>query len=217
MRSALVVAGCAAAAFLGLLALVVAGWAPLHEVDTETVRRITDVTRRHDGYRRALAALTDALNAEWTVLAVAVVSLLLWWRRRAGTALWLFGVVGIGSLVGPVLKQLVDRPRPEIAEPVHAFSGLSFPSGHSGSATLAAAALLLVAWPRLGPGARVAAVVAAVAFPLLSGWTRLALGGHYPSDLLGGVLLGIAWVAACAPLLPWLRRRWDLGGSEARC
>lgn len=216
MRTAPVVATGAATAFVGLLALVVTGWAPLHEFDTDTTRRFTDVTRRHDGYQRTLSVLTDALDSGWTVLAVAIIAIFVWWRHRAGTALWLFGVVGTGNLIGPIIKQVVDRPRPDLAEPIQTFSGLSFPSGHAGSATLAAAALLLVVWPRLGPGARVVAIGLAVAFPLLSGWTRLALGGHYPSDLLGGFLLGIAWVAAWTPLLPRWRTR-DLGGSEARC
>ncbi len=202
MKQAPVVAIGAAAAFVGLLALVAGGWDPLHDFDVDAVRSTTDVTRDHDTYRRTLDALTTVMNSGWTVLAVAVVAVVIWARRRPGTALWLFAVVGIGNLPGPVLKQIVDRQRPDLPEPIQTFSGLSFPSGHAGSATLAAAAVLLALWSRLSPPARGLAIVLAVALPLTSAWTRLALGGHYPSDLLGGFLIGTAWVAAWAPMLP---------------
>lgn len=202
-------AGGAAVAFLCLLALVVAEWSPLMEFDVDAVAWATDITRDNGRYREILQVLTDALNSGWTVLAVGVIAIVVWLGRRRGTALWLFGVVGAGNLVGPTLKQIVDRQRPDLPEPIQAFSGLSFPSGHAGSATLAAAAVLLVAWPHLGPVERVVAVCAAIALPLLSAWTRLALGGHYPSDLIGGFLLGTAWVAAWSPLLPRLAERFD--------
>ncbi|MGQ0847348.1 MAG: phosphatase PAP2 family protein [Sporichthyaceae bacterium] len=209
MRPAPVVAAGTGAAFLVVLTLVVAGWDPLHSFDVEAVRRATDPTRDYDGYRRTLQVLTTVLNSGWTVLAVGVVAALVWARGRAGSALWLLGVVVAGNLIGPTLKQIVDRQRPDLPEPIQTFNGLSFPSGHAGSATLAAAAVLLVAWPRLGPAARGLAVVVALALPLTSAWTRLALGGHYPSDLLGGFLLGTAWVAAWAPTLPRLATRLD--------
>jgi membrane-associated phospholipid phosphatase len=48
--------------------------------------------------------------------------------------------------------------------------------------------------------------VATIAVPLLSGWTRMTLGGHYLSDVVGGFLLGVAWVAAWQPGLPMLER-----------
>lgn len=214
MRPAPVVAVCAATAFAGLLAVVAGGWDPLHRFDVDVVRGTTDVTRGNDAYRDVMNALTIGLNSGWTVLAVGLIALLIWSRRRAGTAMWLFGVVGIGNLPGPILKQIVDRQRPDLPEPIQTFSGLSFPSGHAGSATLAAAALLLIAWPHLGATARTLAVAAAVALPLTSAWTRLALGGHYPSDLLGGFLLGTAWVAAWSPLLPRLADRFDRRDDE---
>lgn len=209
MKPAPVVALGSATGFVCLMLLVLAKWEPLHEFDLESVRRATDLTRDYAGYRHTLTALTTALNSGWTVLAVAAISMFVWLRGRPGSALWLFGVVGIGNLVGPTLKQIVDRRRPELPEPIATFSGLSFPSGHAGSATLAVAAVLLVAWPALGTAQRAAAVACAVAVPLVSAWTRLALGGHYPSDLVGGFLLGTAWVAAWAPLLPLLARRLD--------
>ncbi|MGQ0467307.1 MAG: phosphatase PAP2 family protein [Sporichthyaceae bacterium] len=210
MKPAPVVALGAATAFACLTAVVWGGWDPLHDFDAEAVRRATAVTRDHSAYRETLHALTTGLNSGWTVLAVAVIACFVWARGRGGSALWLFGVVGIGNLVGPTLKQIVDRQRPNLPDPITTFSGLSFPSGHAGSATLAVAALLLVAWPALGPPARGLAVALALAVPMTSAWTRLALGGHYPSDLVGGFLLGTAWVAAWAPLLPRLAARFDL-------
>lgn len=209
MKPALVVALGAATGFSCLTLLVLAKWGPLHEFDLEAVRRATELTRDHGGYRQTLTALTNGLNSGWTLLAAVVVAALVWLRGRAGSALWLFGVVVIGNLVGPTFKQIVDRRRPDLPEPIATFDGLSFPSGHTGSATLAAAAVLLVAWPAMRPAARPAFVLLALAVPLTAAWTRLALGAHYPSDLLGGFLLGTAWVTAWAPLLPLLAHRLD--------
>lgn len=210
MSPAPAVAAGAATAFLGLLLLVAGGWDPLQEFDSSAVRDATDLTRGNDGYRRTLTVLTTVLNSGWTVLAIALIAALIAIRRRAGTALWLIAVVGIGNLIGPTLKQIVDRQRPDLPEPITTFSGLSFPSGHAGSATLAVAAVLLASWPWLDPSLRALVVLVAVAVPLTSAWTRLALGGHYPSDLLGGFLLGTAWVAAWAPTLPRLADRFDV-------
>lgn len=209
MKPAPVVALGSATGFVCLTMLVLAKWGPLHEFDLEAARRATDLTRDHGGYRQMLTGLTNGLNSAWTLLAAVVIAALVWLRGRAGSALWVFGVVGIGNLVGPTFKQLVDRQRPDLPEPIATFSGLSFPSGHTGSATLAAAAVLLVAWPVLSPAARPAAVLLAAVVPLTAAWTRLALGAHYPSDVLGGLLLGTAWVAAWASLLPLLAHRLD--------
>ena len=120
-------------------------------------------------------------------------------RRRAWrTAGW---VLVAGGLVGPLttaLKELVGRPRPQFAEGGAELDSLSFPSGHaSGVAALVTLVLLLV-WPRLSRAGRRRAVAAGVALGLLVGCTRLWLGVHFPSDVVGGWALGVGWTLLAA-------------------
>jgi membrane-associated phospholipid phosphatase len=76
-----------------------------------------------------------------------------------------------------------------------------FPSGHTANATAAALTALLLLWPRVGRAGRAAGLVAAVAFALFVGVTRIALLVHWPSDVLGGWLLGLAVVPLTAVLV----------------
>ena len=101
------------------------------------------------------------------------------------------------ALYDRFLKQLVERPRPDFSRVVEV-SGFGFPSGHATSAATVAAALLV--WMVvIGPKkARRFAWIAAVGFALLVGVSRVYLGVHWPTDVLGGFVLGAGWVAICA-------------------
>jgi undecaprenyl-diphosphatase len=118
-----------------------------------------------------------------------------WW-----TAAWVLTAI---ALVGPLttlLKELVGRQRPQFAEGGARYESLSFPSGHSsGVATLVTVALVL-SWPRLGPVARRGCLVAGAALVLLVGLTRMWLGVHFLTDVLGGWALGVGWTLLVALL-----------------
>ncbi|MGY1699855.1 phosphatase PAP2 family protein [Geodermatophilus sp. SYSU D00766] len=124
-------------------------------------------------------------------------------RRAWRTVLWVVvAITGVGPLT-TALKDLAGRARPAYENGGLHYEGLSYPSGHSsGIATLVTVALVL-AWPRLTAGGRRAAVAAGVALAVLVGLTRVWLGVHYPSDVVGGLALGVAWSLAVA---------WVLGG-----
>jgi undecaprenyl-diphosphatase len=120
-------------------------------------------------------------------------------RRRAWrTVVWV--VVAI-TAVGPIttaIKELVGRARPAFENGGLVYEGLSYPSGHSsGIATLVTVGLVL-AWPRLSAPARRAAVVGGVALAVLVGLTRMWLGVHFLSDVVGGLSLGVAWSLSVA-------------------
>jgi len=103
-------------------------------------------------------------------------------------------------------KALYDRARPPQSL-VFRETSASYPSGH---ATLVVAfwgvwAMYLMMGPR--SSARIAGIVAIVVWILAIGWSRLALGAHYLSDVIGGYLLGLSFVYVATIVARWLERR----------
>jgi undecaprenyl-diphosphatase len=121
----------------------------------------------------------------------------LWLLQRGARKLALFLVVVSigGGLVDSAVKAAVGRPRPHFDEPVATAFGKSFPSGHSMSALICYGALLVVFLPLVPRRFRPWCVGATAVWVLAVGMSRLALGVHYLSDVLGGYVLGAAWLA----------------------
>jgi undecaprenyl-diphosphatase len=183
---------------IGVLAVlgigVATGFAPQMRLDTAVSQAVYAGDTRGSGLNLLLEVLTaPGLTMSRFVVFLPVVLLLLraraWW-----TAAW---VVTAVVLVGPVnsaLKLFFGRVRPDFAQGGARYTSLSYPSGHSsGIATLATVALIL-AWPYLTRRhLQVLAVVAAVALVAVVGLTRMWLGVHFLTDVLGGWSLGIGW------------------------
>lgn len=130
----------------------------------------------------------------------------LWRPGRHRTTLFLVVTSLGGGLVNTLVKALVDRPRPVVDHPVATALGESFPSGHAMGATVAYGALLVAVWPLLGPGARRWARIGTVLLVLAVGTSRLLLGVHFLSDVVGGFVLGSAWLAAAVAAFDAWRR-----------
>jgi undecaprenyl-diphosphatase len=115
-------------------------------------------------------------------------------RDRWGAAYLALGSLGAG-LGTSVLKQLIARPRPTVIPRLVEVSESSYPSGHSFAATSFYLLLMFLAF-RHYPSAKARGVLLACALVLITGvcLSRLYLGVHYPSDVLGGALLGAGWV-----------------------
>jgi membrane-associated phospholipid phosphatase len=141
-------------------------------------------------------------------LAGAVVVLVRVGRRRE--AAFLAIAIGGSVLLNQSLKLMVERPRPQLAwaevQPEY-----SFPSGHAMNSLVFYVALGFLAWRIWGPRVGIVSIGAAAVLALLIGISRIYLGYHYFSDVVGGFLAGLAWllvVAAAFGARPWL--------SEAR-
>ena len=128
---------------------------------------------------------------------VGLVLWLLWQRRPVDAAVVAIGLLA-ATLFNDAVKDLVARPRPP-GPPLAPAVGHSFPSGHTlnGTATCGLVALSACR-SRLAPTARRVAVAVLVAIPFLVGLSRIALGVHYPSDVLGGWLAGLAVISMIA-------------------
>jgi undecaprenyl-diphosphatase len=194
----LAVVTAAAMVFTVLLVLVRLRVAPLETVDHDAAARINDVVAGHPAIIAVIKAVTylGSNGVLWTVIGVASVILVL--RRRWRLAVYLL-VTGAGALVmDPVLKSLVGRLRPVVAHPIAHGAGNSFPSGHSLGSIVCYGAVLLVFLPAARGRWRPAFITVIVALVALIGLSRVLLGVHYLSDVLGAWALGITWLGITA-------------------
>jgi undecaprenyl-diphosphatase len=151
----------------------------------------------------------SAIGYQWGVVPVDIAltaGLLIARRWREAT---FAGVSFAGSaLLNMATKQFFQRDRPTLWESIAPEHTFSFPSGHAmGSATLAMVFVLLCWHTRW----RWVAVALAGSFALLVGLSRIYLGVHYPSDILGGWAAGIAWVSGVYLVLYRIRERpWQV-------
>ena len=155
-----------------------------------------DILRFVDRHQSTIAsALVDRMlmiGGEPSSLVPAVLIgaaiLLLYAARRRGDALFLTAAVGGAMLFAPLLKLGFERP-PLAGDS----SSRYFPSGHATGSLVVMAALVLVSWR--GPR-RWAVLAFGLVFVIVYGAALVYSQGHYPSDVIGGWSIGLAWVAA---------------------
>lgn len=188
---------------LGLLTAAVAREPHrLVRVDADLGRQALDVTRAHAGLRRFwLADAAVQQPQAYRLLLVGGVVLLLV-LRRWWTAARVAAVLVASALLAPVAKLLLDRPRPTWTDPVTVIGGYSYPSGHATAAWVFATVCVLVAREVVGrPGPRVLIGAVPVGLAVLVSLDRVFLGVHYPSDVVGGALVG-STIAVATWLVP---------------
>lgn len=137
---------------------------------------------------------------------IAVVGLLVV-TRRYGPALFTFVSVWFGWLISDLLKRFYDRPRPDLVDHLDTVHTASFPSGHAMMSTviyLTLAALVIRFFQDFR--VRVYVVVVAVMISVLVGVSRVFLGVHWPSDVVAGWALGIAWACFLWLVVAFLQR-----------
>ena len=114
-------------------------------------------------------------------------------------------------LLGPLLKNAVERARPDDAHLV-LVNSWAYPSGHSLTATAVVGILAVVVSSRLRTRTtRLATVAAGVILVVLVGLSRIYLGVHWPTDILAGWLIGAGWLAGCLLAYESLERRRPVG------
>ena len=192
----------------GLLLFLVEGkWPPLMEVDDGARDGLHAVALQHRWFVVAMETLST-VGRWWVYLPVfAVVAGWLLWRRQIRLAVFVAVTVGISPAINDLVKAVVHRTRPVLADPVAHENGASFPSGHAQAAVVGYAVLLLVFLPILHGALRRVAIGVAVVMVLGIGLSRVALGVHYVSDVLAGYVLGAAWVIAMIASFDVWRRK----------
>ena len=188
----------AALLFALLLLLVRLQWAPLEAADHGAATWLNSLVAGHSVVISIVKAVTwlGSGGVLWTLIGAAAVVLAV--RRRWRLTAYLL-VTGAGALVlDPVLKSLVGRLRPVVAHPIAHGNGNSFPSGHSLGSIVCYGALFLVFLPATRGTWRRVLTAGIVTLIAAIGISRILLGVHYVSDVLGAWALGITWLGITA-------------------
>jgi membrane-associated phospholipid phosphatase len=198
--------GLALTVALGLILVAVLGFGLVSEmVTTQTGLYRYDASAAAWGADHAnptstrVLGLVTWLGATVTVLSVTVALGALEWvqRRRLAVLAFLLMVVVGQNLIANTVKALVDRERPPVPH-LASSSGFSFPSGHTAAAaaTWAAVALVLGRGRPLRVKAWLAAGAALITVAVAS--SRVLLGVHWLTDVIGGAALGFGWFVVCS-------------------
>lgn len=146
----------------------------------------------HPALAGAARTLTSLGSPRALVVAALVCAICLLLIKQGRIALVFLSVMVVGRLLNQLQKQWIARPRPEIEPhlvPAHSYA---FPSGHAANSMIfyVTFALILTSGTRLERPA----LVAAALLSLLIGISRVMLGVHWPSDVVGGWAFGAFWV-----------------------
>lgn len=188
------------ALFVVVTILVVVGL-PHSSFDLPVERAIQHVPWGPLTYWMTLTNVTGGLIQD--LFGVAVVIALFLWDRRAG---WLMALGAIGSLIDQIIKVSIARQRPtaDLVTILNPSSGYSYPSGHAFFFTWLAFMLAIAISPHVGPRWRIFIWTAAVFVIVFACIGRIWAGAHWPTDVIAGFLLGVAWSA----FILWLPERW---------
>ncbi len=142
-----------------------------------------------------LLRLSDPGRPECVGSITAFTGLLLTWKRLWQRLLMLGFALPGGMLVNEVVKETVQRARPFQSSPYLDLGGFSFPSAHTMAAALIYGALLVLAVSMIKNRAlRLSAAAAAVLLVAVVSFSRVALGAHYLTDVLGAIAVSIGWL-----------------------
>jgi undecaprenyl-diphosphatase len=159
-------------------------------------------------FASVLHTLTEFGSGEWIGIVLGALVLFFVWKRSWPSLVMLIIAVPGGMLLNEWLKLAVHRQRPFVEGPYVDWSGYSFASGHTIAATLLYGQLLLFLLPLLKTRhLRLLCIFSAASLVLLVGFTRIALGAHFLTDVLAAMFFGIIWLMLCTVLGKSVRRR----------
>ena len=118
-------------------------------------------------------------------------------RERRATAAWLLVTVTSGRLMVDGMKLVLERARPPLEDRLTLVTSHSFPSGHSAGTMVTCLALAM-----LVPARRRSLLPLAMLAACAIGWSRIALGVHWPSDVIAGLGFGMIWAGMAERWLP---------------
>jgi len=165
------------------------------------------VAHRSGGWNAVEALATALGSGPFVVVITCAVAATLWWLRDRAGALAMVTLLAGAAVLTVAGKHLLARTRPPAATQVLPLeTGFSFPSGHTLFAvSVWCGAAVLLSWHLRRRGSRVLLVTAGTLVAVGVGASRLYLGYHWLTDVLGALVLGTAWVLVCVALASALR------------
>ena len=165
---------------------------PDHEVATWFQTHLTS------SFMAILRTLTDFGSGGWIGVVLFLLVLFFVWKRWWPSLVTLIVAVPGGMLLNELVKVLVQRQRPFVDGPFVDWSGYSFASGHTIGATLLYGQLLLFILPVLKARHwRLLSIFSAALLVAVVGFTRVALGAHFLTDVLAAIVFGVIWLTLC--------------------
>ncbi|GAA1718296.1 phosphatase PAP2 family protein [Nonomuraea sp. AD125B] len=186
--------------------LLVVAKMPLNDLDHQVAVDLHAYALAHPGVTTVLIVWTDLFGPWPWRIAVGLYAAWLFYRGAPRLAAWAVTTMVVGGLLGLALKIVVARARPHLPDPVALAPGDSFPSGHAVNVTLGVGVIVLLLLPSLPRWGRRLAWAAGWFVVLSVAYTRVALGVHWVSDVVGGIVLGVAVIAATAAAFEMWRR-----------
>ena len=202
----LITTGCSCL-FVALAIGVLTG-GPLVRLDQSTAEALhthaSGASKQTDFFH--IVSILGSLEALALVGALVAVALLVQ-RSWLTLSTWLAAVLG-GEALNLLLKHLFARPRPHFGHPLVVETSYSFPSGQAMESLVVYGMLVYFALLTLrSKRMRVVSVGGAVVLVTLIGFSRVYLGAHYVSDVVGGFAAGGAWLSAVITVWEAVRRR----------
>ena len=156
--------------------------------------------------------ITSLGSVEIVGVSFVLAVVLLLYRGLRAEALFMTAAIGGSVALNGTMKVIVERPRPTLPW-AHVLPDYSFPSGHSMNSLVFYLAIALILRARYGRKVGFAAVAVALLIAVAVGFSRIYLGYHYLSDVVGGFAAGLAWLAVVVlafEVVPrsWSRRPW---------
>ena len=193
LAAAVVVIGTAAAGAILLMIKTRSGFA---RADTPFAEWAADhATEASTDVMRAISQLGGTRYV--VVVAIAVTAIELLRDRRWAVPAFVAMTIGGQFVLSNGIKWIVDRARPTI-EPLTGFAGTSFPSGHSVAAAATWTCVAFLLGRRRHRHARAVLLGGAVGVAVAVAASRVALGVHWTTDVIAGLLVGWTWFALCA-------------------
>lgn len=201
---------------VGVIVILLAGWC-----FTELADEIAegDLARLDEGavafvQSYANPAVTHAArvisflgSVAFLTVASIVAALVFAWKRWTDAILGLALTMLGGSALNVLLKQLFQRERPVLETPIANLTSFAFPSGHTMGATLFYMFIAaVVAYAMKSRRVRVLAFASALTLIAMIGMTRIYLGAHFVTDVVGAIVAGTAWLAFCWTAVETLRK-----------
>jgi len=196
-----------AVAVLGLLGFAVVTALVAGRVTFPFDQPLLDATKGLGAYMVAWRDLSESANLPLVAVGVAIVGWLLWKHRRR-EALLVVVLLAVATAGSELVKQTIARPRPPGFDNTELGVVYSYPSGHILEAVTIYGIIAMLVWRSSLP--RPVRLILPILFIVniaLVAVARVAVGAHYPSDVLGGLLAGIGFLALFVIASEVLRRR----------